>query len=112
MVTPEVEPEAVLGYAVAVITAALTPSAVVVIPRTGARLGETTVYLPFVLWDSARVDTPIGRTAGLDAAVIDAAVGLLRFSLTSRRFVSLLLMLFVLVLLLGVLLLLRGLLML
>src|SRR5271157_1510016 len=58
-----------------------------------------------------RVDAPIGRAAGLDAAVIDAAIALLRFSLTLRRFLSLLL-LFVLVLLLGVLLLLCRLLML
>jgi hypothetical protein len=94
VVTPEVELEAVLRHSVAVIPAALTPGAVVVIPRAGARLAETAVYLTFVLWDAAGVDAPIGRTAvGLDAAVIDAAVALLRFSLTLRRFVSLLLML-------------------
>ena len=100
MVTPEVEPEAVFRNSVAVIAAALTPSAVVVIPRTGARLGETAAHLPLVLWDAAMVDAPIGRAAGLDAAVIDAAIALLRFSLTLRRSLSLLLMLLLRVLLL------------
>jgi hypothetical protein len=58
------------------------------------------------LRDTAMVDAPIGRAAGLDAAMIDAAVALLRFSLTLCRFVILML------LLCGLLMLLRGLLML
>ncbi|MGZ4856539.1 MAG: hypothetical protein ACXV96_15095 [Candidatus Angelobacter sp.] len=68
MVTAEVEAEAVIRYTVAVIAAALTPSAVVVIPRTGAGLAETAAHLPLVLWDAALVDAPIGRAGGLDAA--------------------------------------------
>jgi len=93
MVTPEVEPEAVFRYAVAVIAAALTPSAVILVPRTGAGLAKTAAHLPLVLWDAAMVDASIGRAVGLDAAVIDAAVGLLRFGLTLRRFASLLMLL-------------------
>ena len=90
MVPPEVATEAVLRHTVAVIAAALSPSAVVVIPRTGARLGETTVHLPFVLWDAAGVDAPIGSLAVcLDASVIGAAVALLRSSLTLRWSVDL-----------------------
>jgi hypothetical protein len=99
--TSEVQSEAIFRYAVAVITAALTPRAVIVIPRTGARLAKAAAHLPLVLWHAAMMDAPIGRTIGLDAAVIDAAVRLLRSFLAHgsaglllmlRRFVGLLLM--------------------
>jgi hypothetical protein len=85
VVTPEVEPEAVFRNSVAVIAAALTPAVMFVVPRTGARLAEPAAHLPLVLWDAARVDAAIGRAGGLDAAMIDAAVGLLR---SLRRFTS------------------------
>jgi hypothetical protein len=75
---PEVVPEAIVGNSVAVVTAALSPGSVFVIPRTGARLLETAVYLPLVLRDAARVDTGTGGFGGLDAAMIGAAVVLLR----------------------------------
>jgi hypothetical protein len=78
VVAPEVEPEAVVRNSVAVIAAALTPTAVVVIPRTGARLDETGTHLPLVLGDAARVDAAIGGAVGLDAAMIDTAKALLR----------------------------------
>jgi hypothetical protein len=90
VITPEVEPEAVLRNSVAVIAAALTPTAVVVIPRTGARLDETAAHLPLVLWHAAVVDSAISGAVGLDAAMISAAVGLLR---SLCRFISRLLML-------------------
>ena len=90
MVPPEVVPEAVFRNSVAVVATALLPSAVIVIPRTGARLDETAVHLPLVLWDAAMVDAAIGGAGGLDAAMIDAAEGLLR---SLRRSISLLLML-------------------
>jgi hypothetical protein len=88
VVTPEVEPEAIIRNSVAVVAATLTPTAVVVIPRSGPRLAETAAHLPLVLWDAARVDTAIGGPAGLDAAMIDAPVALLR---SWRRFTGLLL---------------------
>jgi len=90
VVTPEVEPEAVVRNSVSVIAAALLPGAVVGTPRTGARLSETAMHLSLVLWNAARVDAAIGRFRGLDAGMIDAAVGLLR---PWRRFTSRLLML-------------------
>ncbi|MGA2904613.1 MAG: hypothetical protein ABSD98_12320 [Candidatus Korobacteraceae bacterium] len=43
------------------------------------------MYLAFVLWDAAGVDAAVGSLAvGLDAAVIGAAVARLRFCLTRR----------------------------
>jgi hypothetical protein len=91
VVTPEVEPEAVFRNSIAVIAAALTPTVVFVIPRTGARLAEPAAHLPLVLWDATRVDAAIGGAGGLDAAMIDAAVALLR---SLRRFTSPLLLLY------------------
>lgn len=93
MVIAEVEPESVFRYAVAVITAALAPCAVVVVPGMRARLAETAAYLLLVLWDAAMVDAAVGGAVRLDAAVISAAVALLRSCLTLRRLVSLPLML-------------------
>jgi hypothetical protein len=90
VLTPEVEPEAVFRNSVAVVAAALLPGAVFVIPRTGARLDETAVHLSLVLWDPAMVDAAMGGAGGLDAAMIDAAEGLLR---SLRRYISRLLML-------------------
>jgi hypothetical protein len=102
VVIAEVEPESVFRYAVAVIAAALAPCAVVVVPGMRARLAETAAYLLLVLWDAAMVDAPIGGAVGLDAAVISAAVALLRSCLTLRRLVSLpLLLRWLLTLLLG-----------
>jgi hypothetical protein len=90
MVTSEVVPEAVLRNSVAVVAAALLPSAVIVIPRSGTRLDETAAHLPLVLWDAAMVDTAIGRAGGLDVAMIGTAEALLR---SLRRSISRLLML-------------------
>ena len=78
VVSSEVVPEAVFRNSVAVVATALLPSAVFVIPRTGARLDETAAHLPLVLWDAAMVDTAIGGAGGLDAAMIRAAVASLR----------------------------------
>jgi len=90
VVTPEVVPKAVIRNSVAAIAAALLPGAVIVIPRTRARLDETAAHLPLVLWNAAMVDAAIGGPAGLDAAMIGAAGALLR---SLRRSVSWLLML-------------------
>jgi len=85
VLTPEVEPEAVIRNSVAVVAAALLPGTVFAIPRTGARLDETAAHLPLVLWDSAMVDAANGGAGGLDAAMIGAAEALLR---SLRRFIS------------------------
>ena len=85
VVIAEVEPESVFRYAIAVIAAALAPCAVVVVPGMRARLAETVVHLFLALWHAAMVDAPMLGTVGLDAAVISAAVALLRLFLTVRR---------------------------
>jgi len=90
VVPSEVVPEAGFRNSVPVVATALLPSAVFVTPRAGARLEETAAHLPLVLWDAAMVDTAIGAAGGLDAAMIRAAVALLR---SLRRSISLLLML-------------------
>ena len=109
MVTSEVEPEAVVRNSVAVVAASLTPSAVLRAPRTGARLNETAAHLPLVLWDAARVDAAMRGLGSLDAAMIDAAEGLLR-SRGLRRLIRRLLMLLCLLRFALLLMLLRGLL--
>jgi hypothetical protein len=74
----EVESEAIFWNSVAIVPTTLLPGAVLVCPRTGARLEETAAHLPLVLWDAAMVDAAIGGAGGLDPAMIDAAEGLLR----------------------------------
>lgn len=83
--TPEVAPETVFRNAVAVVTAALLPTAVISIPRAGARLGEAAAHLLLVLRDAAGVDAAIGGLCGLDAAMIRAAECLLRARHGSSR---------------------------
>lgn len=53
-----------------------------VLPRIGARLSKSTVYLSLVLRNTAGVDSTVRRTVDLHAAVIGAAIGLLRPCLT------------------------------
>ena len=93
MVSAEVEPEAFLRDSVAVVTAALLLRAVVVVPRTGARLLETGAHLFFVLGDAALVDATVGGAVRFDPAVIGAAKGRLRPRLTRRRVASFLMLL-------------------
>jgi hypothetical protein len=78
VVAPKVKLKAILRNSVAVIAATLAPRAVVVIPRTGARLYESAAHLPLVLWDTARVYAATGGFRGPDATVIGAARTLLR----------------------------------
>jgi hypothetical protein len=56
----------------------------------GARLCETTAHLFLLLWDTAMVNTGMGLTVGLNAAVVGAAVRRLRPFLMLRRFARLL----------------------
>jgi hypothetical protein len=51
------------------------------------------VYLPLVLWHAARVNASIDRGAGLYAAVVGAAVALLRFWLMWHKWSGVLLFL-------------------
>jgi len=84
VVVPEEEPEADVGDPVAVIAAALVPALMFILPRTGARLPESCVYLLLMLWNSAEVNAAVGRAVELHAAVEGAAIGwlvLLRSSL-------------------------------
>ena len=78
VVTPEIHPETVFRYPVAVVASALSPSAVIVIPRMGARLSETGTHLTVVLRDAAVVDASMSRAVDLNATVIGAPVGRLR----------------------------------
>jgi len=89
VVTSEIKIEAVLRYAVTVIAAALTPAAMVVVPRPGARLAKTVAHLRLVLWYAAGVHAAIDGSVGFDPAMIGAAVSLLLPSLTLGRLISL-----------------------
>ena len=93
MVPSKVASEAVIRNAITVIASTLTPCLMLVTPRTGARLNEATAHLSLVLRHAAMVNTAVGGAVVLHAAVISAAISLLRPGLLLRRFGILLLML-------------------
>jgi len=78
VVAPKIAMETGVRNAIAVITTALRPRVVFVIPRGGARLHESTANLPLMLGNAALVNSTVGWAIALDVAVIDATVALLR----------------------------------
>lgn len=78
----KIKPETFFRYAVAVITTALAPCTVVVVPGPGARLAETAAHLLRMLRHAAMMDAAVRRSIRLDAAVISATIALLRSCLS------------------------------
>ena len=79
----EVQAEAVVGDAIAMVSAALRPGAMFVVPVVRVRLVEAGAHLSLVLRYATVMNAAVRRAVVLHTAVVSASIALLRRALVS-----------------------------